>query len=141
MTEDVVIENATLEGTYALNINSSTAAYALTVNNSTLNGWVSYGSASGATFTDCTFGMGDGYANIRPYVDTTFTNCEFKDGYTITCNSTTDNFNIVLTNCTVEGVLVTADNFATLFNVGTSANDLCNSAITVTVDGTVVAWN
>ncbi|MBQ8408585.1 MAG: hypothetical protein IJY39_06940 [Clostridia bacterium] len=141
ITEDTVINNCVLDGTYTINVNSNNNAYGLYVSNSTLNGWTSYGTIKEAVFTNCEFGEGStGYANLRPYTNTTLTNCEFATGFTITRNSTVSNpFTIELVNCTVNGVAVTADNFMSLLAGTADSYSLHGCAdVTVIVDGVTV---
>lgn len=143
--EDIILNNVNIDATYCININDSDFAHGLYVTGSTLNGWTSYGSAKEAVFTDCTFGKGTtGYANLRPYATTTLTGCEFAEVFTITRNSgvTGNAFTITLTNCTVNGVDVTADNFAQLLcGDATDAYALQTATwITVIVNGETVVF-
>lgn len=145
LTEDLYLENVDLEGTYAMNVNASgITAYGIYAENSTFNGWTSYGSAKEVVFTNCSFGEAEGYANLRPYATTTLEGCDFAEGFTITRDAKDANtFTIALNNCTVDGVAVTADNFAALLGGDLlSSNSLATSAnITVLVDGAAVNWN
>jgi len=116
------------------------------VSNTTLNGWTSYGSGTkAATFTDCVFGKSStGYANLRPYCDTTLTNCSFSEGFTITRNSpNNETFTITLTDCKVGNTVVTAANFEELFDDKSDDGKWALSTdgkITVIVDGVPVVW-
>ncbi len=103
---------------YALNINS-TSPWNLTVTNSTLDGWTSYGDTTTATFTNCSFGTSNYYADqnidqylhcLKPYTSTTLTNCEFENGYYIDLSQISNDESITLINCTVDGTVLTADN-------------------------------
>lgn len=141
--EDIILNNVNIDATYCININDSGFDKGLYVTGSTLNGWTSYGSAEKAVFTNCTLGKGStGYANLRPYATTILTDCEFAEGFTITRNSgaTGNAFTITLTNCTVNGVAVTADNFAQLLCGDPADAYALQTApwITVVVNGTPV---
>lgn len=141
-TGDIYIDNCVIDATYCININSNSNAYGLYVSNSTLNGWTSYGSAKEAVFTNCTFGKGTtGYANLRPYADTTLEDCSFSDDFEITRDKSLSNeITITLNNCTVNGVKVTAENFVELLASAEGEYSLqgCN-LITVIVDGVEVS--
>ena len=108
---------------YALNV-STTAAVTLTVNNSTLEGWTSYGTSTTATFDNVTFTCGtyellgadapyhNGY--FRPYGQTTLNNCKFAEGFKIDLSSVGEGKTIKFTNCYYNNVLITAENINTL---------------------------
>lgn len=139
LTDDLYILDSTFSGTYAMNVNASNITeYGIYAEGSTFNGWTSYGSAKEVVFTDCSFGEAEGYKNLRPYVDTTLTGCDFVDGFTITCNEKASNFTITLDNCTVNGVDVTADNFVDLLAGANDQYSLHGSTITVIVNGVTV---
>ena len=144
-SDDIILNNVNIDATYCININDSDYAGGLYVSDSVLNGWISYGSAKEAVFTNCSFGESTtGYANLRPYADTALIGCDFAEGYTITRNSVPgDAFTITLTNCTVNGVAVTVDNFAALLcGDAASAYALQTCAwVTVIVDGAQVNFN
>ena len=130
-TENVVIEDVTVSGVaYALNTGTKATATDLTlaVTNSTLIGWSSWdGGFASATFTGCTFGVGtyfdeatlaeEPYWNglARPYVGTTFTDCNFEKGFMLDVYFTTgsgDNVTvhqpvIKLVNCKYDGQAIT----------------------------------
>jgi hypothetical protein len=107
--DNVVVKNVT----YAINVNT-TAAVKLTVKNSTLEGWTSYGTSTTASFENVKFTCGK-YANYKPYSATTLTNCSFEAGFQIDFTS----LDGVLTfkNCTYAGEVMTAENFASLVNI------------------------
>lgn len=82
----------------------------LTATNSTFNGWTSFAATLGeATFIDCSFGEGNGYAYCRPYAPTTFVGCEFEAGYTLDPIA-----DVTFENCTLNGVALTDANIAGL---------------------------
>ncbi len=156
LTQNLNLENVDLEGTYAMNANVAakkdnagniiTPDYGIYAKDSTFNGWTSYGTGvKEVVFTNCSFGEAEGYANLRPYAETTLEGCDFAEGFTITRNSNVEKaFTITLNKCTVDGVAVTADNFAALLTGGdlTSEFALATSGkITVVVDGETVDWN
>ena len=104
--DNVVVKNVT----YAINVNT-TAAVKLTVKNSILEGWTSYGASTTATFDNVAFTNGK-YANFKPYSSTTLTNCSFEAGFMI--DFTALNGVITLNNCTYNGTVLTAENFASV---------------------------
>ena len=104
--EKVVVKNVT----YAINVNT-TKTVKLTVKNSTLEGWTSYGGSTTASFDNVKFECGV-YANFKPYSATTLTNCSFEADFQI--DFTSLNGVITLKNCTYNGVVLTAENFATV---------------------------
>lgn len=131
-TEDIYIDNVTIgdeDVCYAINTGEGDGTHSLYVTNSTIKGWSSYGTAiKSLSFTNCTFAQGEYYTDVfgrlvKPYVDTVFENCEFnskfyidlsqlgKDGDGIVLNP---NAKIVLKNCTVNGVKLTAENWQQL---------------------------
>lgn len=131
-----VIDNCVIDdNVYTFNIDSVAPGATLSVINSTLNGWTSY--TKGITlvsFTNCRLGKGAGYAYLRPYSETKLEGCEFTAAdYELNAGGT-EAFTITLTNCTKNGVAITADNVLTLL-VDT---DSWNTNATLIVNGTVV---
>lgn len=109
---DLTVNNYTANGgSYALHVGSGNN-HALTVKNSNLNGWTSFGTGfSSVTFENTKFAQGTtGYNNIRAYSNVTFTNCDFTNTILAVGDSTPG---VVLTfvNCTYNGKLITADMF------------------------------
>ena len=145
MTGDVYIENSKLSGTYPINVNGGNSDYGLYVTETTLLGWTSYGAIKEAVFTECVFGKNTdaGYANLRPYANTTLTDCTFESGFTITRDDkNTKTFTITLVNCRCGGEKVTAANFESLLAGESNENSLqTDSNITVVVDGVTVTWS
>jgi predicted ribosomally synthesized peptide with SipW-like signal peptide len=131
---DVVVDNCVLEATYPINVDGG-GDFGLYVTNSHLKGWTSYANMTkGAHFTNTTFSMGSsGYDTLAVYSDTTLTNCTFDASFRILDRPGTSTF--TLTNCTKDGVKVTAENFAQLF----ATSDLMGRS-TVYVDGILVDW-
>ena len=127
--EDIYIENVVVDGPgYAINTTEHSAKK-LIVTNSTINGWTSLAGLEIASFANCSFGensskywQNNGYDQdydrlIRPYVNATFTDCTFEQGYYIDLSALGAGCKITLTNCVVNGVKLTAEN--------------CNAYITV----------
>ena len=105
-----VVENVVVKDvTYAINVNT-TAPVTLAVKNSELEGWTSYGNSTSASFENVAFTCGE-YANFKPYTNVTLAGCSFADGFMIDFTSL-DGI-ITFKNCTYNGVLLTAENFAT----------------------------
>jgi len=139
MKEDLIINNCDLAGTYAINVNGSKPAdgttYKLIVTDSQLRGWVSYGTIIGkAEFTDVGFHGGTGgYKNLRPYADTTITDCDFDESYTLDVGA--EGITIAIVNSRYNNQPLTAENFKQLVE----ADDIASFAnVIVTVDGTEV---
>ena len=109
-SEPVVLENVIIDGTtYTISCDQG-KNQTLTATNSTFNGWTSYAATLGnATFIDCSFGEGNGYAFCRPYAPTAFVGCEFEAGYRVDPRAA-----VTFEDCTIGGVALTADNLATL---------------------------
>lgn len=116
--EPVVLENVIIDGT-TYTISCDQGMYqTLTATNSTFNGWTSFAATLGeATFINCSFGEGNGYAYCRPYAPTTFVGCDFKAGYKIDARAA-----VTFENCTIGGVALTADNLATLVTSSSIGN-------------------
>ncbi len=136
---DNVIENCIIDNViYTFNINASKVkpGTTLTVKGSTLNGWTSYaGCMEKVTFIDCKLGKSNGYAYMAAYADTEIKNCEFYDGYRFGAGATGKTF--TFTNCKIDGVKITAGNFAEIFG----DVDATLKGCTVVVDGVTVQWN
>lgn len=109
-SEPVILDNVTIEGTtYTISCDQG-LNQTLTAKNSTFKGWTSFAATLGnATFIDCYFGGGNGYAYCRPYAPTAFVGCEFEAGYTLDPRAA-----VTFENCTLDGQPLTADNLDTL---------------------------
>ena len=127
---DVVIDNCVFQNVvYTFNSDAGSKDYAVTIKNSTLNGWTSFSNVhKSVDFVDCSFGEGSGYAYCRPYQATTFTGCTFAEGYEFDTAQTAANA-LSFNNCTYAGNAVSAKDSAELFSVkgevlinGTSVN-------------------
>lgn len=123
-TQDIYIENVVIDGPgYALNTTEH-GAKNLVVKNSTVNGWTSLAGLASVTFDACKLGentakywQGMGYDQgydrlIRPYNSAEFKVCVFEKGYYIDLSALGANQVVTLNNCTVDGVVLTADNYA-----------------------------
>lgn len=119
-TADLYIDNVVFDNVvYTFNSDGGSKDYSVTVTNSTLNGWTSFSNVhKSVSFENCKFGEGSGYAFCRPYQAVTFSNCEFEAGYTVDISQTQG---IVFDNCTVGGVLLSADNIEELVGSGNEA--------------------
>ena len=102
--DNVVVENAT----YAINVNT-TQTVKLTVKNSTLAAWTSYGGTTTADFTNVKFENGK-EQTYRPYGTTVLTGCSFAEGFIIDLGSMVEGATIVFDNCTYGGKPLAAAN-------------------------------
>lgn len=109
-SETVVLENVIIDGT-TYTISCDQGKYQkFEAYNSTFNGWTSYAATLGhAKFVDCSFGKGNGYAYCRPYAPTEFVGCDFEAGFRMDARAA-----VTFKNCYLDGVLITAENVATL---------------------------
>ena len=127
---DVNLYNVKVSGFgYALNTGSITEKYTLYVENCSLEGWVSYSSLKAAKFINTAFTFGTYFTtvdptkininngNLKPYVTTTLKNCSFEKGYGLDLTALADGETVTLTNCTVDGVVLTKDNVNTYMTV------------------------
>ena len=127
---DVNLYNVKVSGFgYALNTGVNSEMHNLVVENSALEGWVSYSSLKSATFinTDFTFGtyfttvdptkINVNNGNFKPYVTTVLKNCSFEKGYGLDLTSLISGETVTLTNCTVDGVVLNEDNVHTYMTV------------------------
>lgn len=117
---DVILDNVNIGGDgvlYPINTGEGGAAGVdLIVTNSTLAGWTSYGLIESASFTNVKFEQGTYYNNIygrvlKPYVNTTLTDCSFVKAMNLDLSSLEDGHKITIENCTVDGQKVTAETF------------------------------
>ncbi|MBQ2264552.1 MAG: hypothetical protein II341_04025 [Oscillospiraceae bacterium] len=113
VTKDMVITDSYLDGTYAMNVYAVADSGAkLIVTDTTLKGWVSYDGFASASFTDCRFDMNSSkefYKTVRPYAETTLTNCDFAEGYEFWLDKLNGE-KITLKNCTLNGEkIISAD--------------------------------
>ena len=102
---NVVVKNVG----YALSVNT-TQTVNLTVSNSTLEGWSSYGNSTTASFTNVKFECGM-YANFKPYTSVVLENCDFENGFMIDFTQITEGEKMTFVNCRYNGVTLTEENF------------------------------
>ena len=116
--QDVILDNVNIGGDgvlYPINTGEGGAeGVNLIVTNSVLAGWTSYGLIESATFTNVEFKQGTYYNNIygrvlKPYVNTTMTNCSFVEHMNLDLSSLTAGHKITMVNCTVNGQDVNAE--------------------------------
>ena len=97
---DVVVKNAEIVNcTYAINANN---AGKLTVINSTLQGWNSYGSTTENHFENVKFIDGQ-FHNFRPYYNTVCKNCDFGANVVIDLSQMVAGATIKFEGCTYNG--------------------------------------
>ena len=79
----VVIDNCEITGVYTFNVNSSSSQdLTIKVSDSKLHGWTSYGRIKEAVFVNTEFSKGtSSYDYLRPYADTTLTDCTFDSSF------------------------------------------------------------
>ena len=118
---DVVIDNVKFENViYTFNSDAGSTNYSVTIKNTTLNGWTSYSAVhKSVAFEDCTFGEGSGYAFLRPYQATTFTGCEFNEGFEFDTSKTVAN-SFEFNDCTYAGEELNTENATDMFYNGGS---------------------
>ena len=103
---DLIIDNVVLEDViYTFNSDAGSKDYSITIIETKLYGWTSFSNVhESVTFTDCTFGEGNGYAFCRPYQNTTFEDCDFEIDFVIDLSSNKDP-SMTFINCKVDGVV------------------------------------
>lgn len=118
-TQDVNIHNAHISGDdilYPLNTaeHAKVSGLKLTVTDSSFGGWASFdGGFESASFTGCDFvegsyGYGWPYESlVKPYINTTFTECDFAEKYYVDLSSLGAGCKVVFEDCTVGGVALT----------------------------------
>ena len=118
--QDVILDKVNIGGDgvlYPINTGEAGAeGVNLIVTNSVLAGWTSYGLIESASFTNVEFKQGTYYNNIygrvlKPYVNTTLTNCAFVEHMNLDLSALTAGHKVIMTNCTVNGQAVNADVF------------------------------
>ncbi len=144
-TSKIEVTDCVLDALYPINVNTGACDIELIVKDSTLNGWTSYSSIKSASFTNVTFGKNKTYnqAYLRPYADTTLTNCSFVDGFMMGYgNSSSEKHTITLTNCTYNGTQLTADNIIGLLVHTNDSPDYgyMKANVTLIVDGVTVEY-
>lgn len=123
-TGNVVVKNAEIVNcTYAINANN---AGTISVIDSTLQGWNSYGSTTKCLFENVKFIDGT-YHNFRPYNNTVCKNCDFGAGVVIDLSEFIGT-SIEFENCTVAGRPLTAADVTAPKN--TAAEVIINLVVT-----------
>ena len=117
--KDLVLDNVNIGGDGVLYpINTGEAGEPQNVNiivtNSTLAGWTSFAQVNSASFTNVEFKQGTYYNNIygrvlKPYVNTTITNCSFVEHMNLDLSGLTVGHKVVIKNSTVNGQKITLD--------------------------------
>jgi len=121
-TEDVILDNVNIGGDgvlYPINTGEAGSKKVnLTVTNSKIRGWTSYGDGviNSASFTNVEFGQGTYYNNIngrvlKPYVNTVLTDCSFIEHMNLDLSALINGHKVTIKDCTVNGQDVTADVF------------------------------
>ena len=133
---DITIDNVEiLNCTYAINANH---AGNLTVLNSTLQGWNSYGSTTLNHFENVKFIDGTSH-NFRPYNTTVCKNCDFAEGVVIDLSCLVEDAEVTFIDCTVAGRPLTKLEGATVAVTETPAKEGIVENIefvqNVTIDG------
>ncbi len=131
----VNIQNTEITGVYPISVNSASSQdLILNVTGCKLHGWISYGDIRSASFTDTEFSKGSSrYEFIRPYADTTFTNCTFVGSFKVGAGATGKTH--IINNCTSAGIKLTAENVESQL-LDMSGSDLTNlKGCTIVVDG------
>ena len=109
---DIILDNVNIGGDgvlYPINTGEAGAeGVNLIVTNSTLAGWTSYSNIESASFTNVKFEQGTYYNNIygrvlKPYVNTTLTNCSFIEHMNLDLSGLVKGQKVVMDNCTVNG--------------------------------------
>lgn len=121
-TQDIILDNLYVAGDILYPINTAehatVAGVDLIVTNSWFGGWSSFAGVESASFTNCYFIYGDyGYGwpydcLVKPYINTTFTECDFANGYYIDLSALEEGCKVTFKDCTLGGVELTAENFA-----------------------------
>ena len=103
--KNVVVKNVV----YALNVNT-TEAVTLNVEDTTLEGWSSYGDTTTASFKNVKFECGK-YANLKAYTSTVLEGCSFEAGFMIDFEEIEAGETLTFKNCTYNGQPMTEESF------------------------------
>ena len=116
---DVVIDNCKFQNViYTFNSDAGSKDYAVTIKNTTLNGWTSFSNVhKSVTFENCSFAEGNGYAFCRPYQGTTFTGCSFAEGFEFDAKKAESN-TLAFNDCTYAGESLNSENGEVMFSNG-----------------------
>ena len=159
MTDDVTIDGVVFNTSKtAFTTGNNCEGKTLTVTNSEIHGNASWmgsdwngstdtweGLLKEATFKDCKFYNPEGGQGlVGAFTTSTFTNCDFENGYQIQLDPVVDDAVFTFTNCTIAGKPLTINDFKVFFNKGTKGDKLgtANAEIlceimkcTVVIDG------
>ena len=136
---NVILDNVVVDGPgYALN-STEYGAVDMVVTNSTVNGWTSLAGFKSVSFTSCKLGENStkywqnmGYDQdydrlFRVYSPTTYTKCEFQQGYYLDMSA---GGTATLVNCTVNGTVITAANYADYITIELPAGKTLAECVT-----------
>lgn len=144
LSGNITIDNVTIDNvTYAIN-GDGDGTNLVEVNNSTINGWISFSNIKQLSFKNCTLGKGNSYlAYLVVYGATTFSSCVFKDDFAMCADLRgKTGENVTFNNCIHGTTKVTADNFKTLFMAEDDETDFNKlKEFNVVVDGVKVVWD
>ena len=144
LSGNITIDNVTIDNvTYAIN-GDGDGTNLVEVNNSTINGWISFSNIKQLSFKNCTLGKGNSYlAYLVVYGATTFSSCVFKDDFAMCADLRgKTGENVTFNNCIHGTTKVTADNFKTLFMAEGDETDFNKlKEFNVVVDGVKVVWD
>ena len=129
------IVDSDITAVYTFNVNSASSQnLVINVTGSKLHGWTSYGDIKSASFTDTEFSKGNSSQNfMRPYADTTLTNCTFDATFKMGAGA--DGKTITIENCTYNGTKLTAKNVQELLLDMSGIDEEHLRACTILVDG------
>lgn len=100
--------------TYSINT-GTTETVALTVSNSVLEGWASWGTTTTASFTNVSFTTNpDAYGMIRPQGTATFTDCTFDANFKFSLDLLVGT--LTFKNCTWNGAALNAETIKSMIS-------------------------
>ena len=123
--EDLILKNVTVAGDgvgYPINTGEHGKAVKLIATDCYFAGWSSFAGLSGASFTKCSFGQGSYWGSsendrvVKPYVETLFADCKFVQGTYFDFSNLGEGCKVTLRNCTVNGTVLTAENWQGLLD-------------------------
>ena len=103
--KNVIVKNVV----YAINVNT-TEVVTLNVEDTTLEGWSSYGDTTTASFKNVKFECGQ-YANLKAYTSTVLEGCSFEAGFMIDFEEIEAGETLTFKNCTYNGQPMTKESF------------------------------
>lgn len=148
LTQDLYLENVTVYAAYYAVVGTANNVQVV-VKDSTLYGGISYMGASLIDVTDTHFAIDLFTAPQMTVIELSgaakFTDCSFDSGYCINAEYEAKGSKIEFVNCEVNGVKLTAENFADLLiddiydGYGSASSKNMKNCV-ITVDGVAVAW-